>query len=510
MNLSTLAGGLSVAVLLLCSGMPARHTHAAGVLKLQIMDRQTNEPVAARVVMIGPRGREVPVRRATAAGVGWAIDSQIDLEVPSGDFQFHLTRGPEYRIMTGNFQIDRTAEDTHTITLERFVDTQAEGWLCGDLFVDHKLRDLPLLMRAEDLDIIALATRSSDGKATAAEPPTDPIDCGSDTMQIATDNVIDRREGSGLLIIGGNPEIDSVDADAPSSLLFRAAMDDPDARFVVENPFAWDLPIWLASGRVAGFAVMGDFLQLDRSVSRVTNGRPATEPEYDNPLGLGFWADDIYRHLLDAGFRIPPVAGSGSGNRAVKNPLGYNRVYVHAGDQPTPAAFWEGLWQGKSVVTNGPLLRPRLALQYPGHVFTSYGDEPQVLQMDLQLGTRDPVDYLEVIYNGSVIYSARLEEFKDDKGIIPAFTFDRSGWVVARVVTGYEKHYRAAVSAPWYIEIPGKPRISRASVEFFIDWLQQREQMLRKKSPEYIRSVSPFVRAARQFWEERLAQATVD
>ncbi|WP_145091864.1 CehA/McbA family metallohydrolase domain-containing protein [Rosistilla carotiformis] len=461
--------------------------------------------------MIGPRGREVPVRRATEAGVGWAIDGQIDLEVPSGDFQFHLTRGPEYRIMTGNFQIDRTAEDSHTITLERFVDTQAEGWLCGDLFVDRNLRDLPLLMRAEDLDIVAVANRDGDGQPIAqGSETTRAADANSETMDIATDNMRDRREGSGLLIVDADPAIQPVDADAPSSLLFRNARDAPGARFVVENPFAWDLPIWLASGKVNGFALMGDFLQLDRSVTRVSNGRPATKPEYNNPLGLGFWADDIYHQLLEAGFRIPPVAGSGSGYRTIKNPLGYNRVYVQCGEQVSPEAFWSGLWTGRSVVTNGPLLRPRLDAQYPGYVFTSYGNEPLELQMDLQLGTRDPVDYLEVVYNGKVIYSARLEEFKDNKGIIPAFTFDRSGWVVARVVTGYEKHYRAAVSAPWYIVFPDQPRISRSAAEFFIDWLQQREQMLQKKSPEYIRSVAPFIRAARSFWDERLQQATVD
>ncbi|QDS87786.1 hypothetical protein EC9_19680 [Rosistilla ulvae] len=510
MNLRTfIERSLAAATLLGCASFP-HSARAAGVLKLQIKDRQSNQPVAARVVMIGPRGREVPVRRATNAGIGWAIDGQIDLEVPSGDFQFHLTRGPEYRIMTGNFQIDRTAEDSHTITLERFVDTQAEGWLCGDLFVDHKLRDLPLLMRAEDLDIVSLANRTGDGKPTQTEADASAAEIGIETMQITTDNMIDRREGSGLLVVGADSTIQPVDDDAPSSLLFRNARKAPQARFVVENPFAWDLPIWLASGKVNGFALMGDFLQLDRSVSRVSNGRPATQPEYDNPLGLGFWADDIYHHILEAGFRIPPVAGSGSGYRSIKNPLGYNRVYVQCGEETSPEAFWSGLWSGRSVVTNGPLLRPRLDSQYPGHVFTSYGNEPLELQMDLQLGTRDPVDYLEVIYNGAVIYSARLEEFKDSKGVIPAFTFDRSGWVVARVVTGYDKHYRAAVSAPWYIMFPDQPRISRSAVEFFIDWLQQREQMLLKKSPEYIRSVTPFIRAARSFWDERLEQATVD
>ncbi|MEZ6090957.1 MAG: hypothetical protein R3C05_23640 [Pirellulaceae bacterium] len=242
--------------------------------------------------------------------------------------------------------------------------------------------------------------------------------------------------------------------------------------------------------------------------ARLLAFRPDATPDrqYDNPLGLGFWADDIYQNLLEAGFRIPPIAGSGTD----KNPIGYNRVYVHCDQPPTPEAFWRGLWQGKSVITNGPILRPRLDLQYPGHVFQGTTGQPLRLQMDMQLGTRDPVDYMEVLFNGNVIYTARLEEFKDNKGIIPAFTFDQSGWVLARVITGYEKHYRAAVSAPWYIEFDNQPRISRKGVGFFIDWLKQREAMLIEKSPEYIQSVAPMVRAARTFWADRLSQATVD
>ena len=42
------------------------------------------------------------------------------------------------------------------------------------------------------------------------------------------------------------------------------------------------------------------------------------------------------------------------------NPVGYNRVYVHCGEELTWDKWWENLRRGQVVVTNGPLLRPRV------------------------------------------------------------------------------------------------------------------------------------------------------
>jgi hypothetical protein len=58
--------------------------------------------------------------------------------------------------------------------------------------------------------------------------------------------------------------------------------------------------------------------------------------------------------VLNCGLRIPPSAGSGSG--VLPNPVGYNRVYVHLDEQLTYDGWWQGFKQGRSLVTNGPLL----------------------------------------------------------------------------------------------------------------------------------------------------------
>ena len=62
--------------------------------------------------------------------------------------------------------------------------------------------------------------------------------------------------------------------------------------------------------------------------------------------------------------------------------------------------------KGHSIATNGPLLRPKLGGKIPGHVFTAHTGEVLELQPELTLAVRDPVEYLEVIKNGTVFYSA--------------------------------------------------------------------------------------------------------
>ena len=123
---------------------------------------------------------------------------------------------------------------------------------------------------------------------------------------------------------------------------------------------------------------------------------------------------------------------------------------------------------------------------------------------------RDPVEYLEVIHNGKVHYSARLDEFAKAGGMLPPVNAKESGWVTIRVVTLYEDHFRAAMSAPWYIEFEDQPRITRQSVNFFRQWLADYEERLKRLPAAELQRYVPYVRAARKFWERKAGQTTIN
>ena len=237
-------------------------------------------------------------------------------------------------------------------------------------------------------------------------------------------------------------------------------------------------------------------------------GKPRDKGRLRDPLGNGQWSEEIYYHVLNSGLRIPPSAGSASG--VLPNPVGYNRVYVWVDkNEFSYPAWWEAFKAGRVVVTNGPLIRPLANNRLPGHVFHGATGEELELEITLNLATREPIRYLEIVKDGRVAQSVRLDEIKDT-GHLPPVRFSESGWVLVRAVADIEKTYRFASTGPWYVEIGDQPRVSKASAQFFLDWLNERSENLKLDDADERREALSYHDAVRKFWEERVASANVE
>ena len=212
----------------------------------------------------------------------------------------------------------------------------------------------------------------------------------------------------------------------------------------------------------------------------------------------GRWAQEVYYHALNAGLRLPPAAGSGSG--ANENPIGTNRVYVHCDEHFDAESWWEGLVAGRVVVTNGPLLRPSVEGKPPGHIFRLDEDENLELSVALKLATRTPIPYLEIVKNGVADQQVEIASLAKSNGKLPPVTFDESGWFLVRAVTSGGEKYEMATTGPYYVEKNTQPRISRRSVQFFLDWLAEEETLATPAE-------RPAFAKAREFWQQRLKQA---
>jgi len=237
-------------------------------------------------------------------------------------------------------------------------------------------------------------------------------------------------------------------------------------------------------------------------------GKPRDKSKYPDPHGNARWSLDIYYHLLNCGVRLPPSAGSASG--VLPNPVGYNRVYVYCGDDFSYQSWWEGLRAGQVVVTNGPLLQPRVNGELPGHVFAAPAGEEVVLEITLDIGFREKIEYIQIIRNGRVDREVRLDEYAKQRGRFPDVVFQESGWMLIRAITNNQKTFRFASSGPYYVEIGGQPRISRKSAQFFLDWVTERAARIKLNDAEQREQVIVYHRAARDFWRQRLDSATVE
>jgi hypothetical protein len=292
--------------------------------------------------------------------------------LPAGDYFFEMERGPEYHIRTGRFTIQPRSQDHQLIEMVRFADLAKEGWYSGDLHVARSARDMPLLMEAEDLYLAPVITWT--GTVDRQSEQSSPADVPRPQGQLRLYHLLAGKEegpGGRLLLFGLRqpPPPVQVRQPYPSGVeLARLARQQPDSQLVAGHPFSWDLPVWAAGGYLDSVAVLCDQLrrQGDRDADEV-GGKTRDVRKYPSEEGVGRWAQDIYYHLLNCGLRIPPSAGSGSGDGP--NPLGYNRVYVFCGQEFSYDSWWRNLREGKVFVTNGPLLRPRVNGQLPGHVF---------------------------------------------------------------------------------------------------------------------------------------------
>lgn len=501
-----------------------------GELEFEVVDEKTGDPIAARVELTRPqlvspdlrnRGRAsrisatrvvrpLPARGTVPTSFGFVMDGHVNLKLKEGPYEFRVTHGPEYRVVRGNFTIEKTSEDGHTVALPRILDMTAFGWTSLDCLVPASAHDLEPRMRGADLDI----AWTTQGHPVIARP------IGGLVIYSGG-----RPKESGNESAGNQEAVpDTKDDDDLAALNNLASLDSDSSgatRVAIENPFAWPLPVYLASQRVDGTFVLGDWLRLDKTLTRPSSGRSLSDRQSRDNRTLGREAEQIYWEMLNVGFRMAPLAGTG--DEAGEHPVGYNRLYVHhARDEQltsqtehldvSGATIWNQVWQGNSFATNGPLLQPRLGGHVPGHVFELNEDATMSLTPEVTVTVRDPVEYLEVIVNGMVHYTAKLDEFAKAGGRISPITVRQPGWALIRIVTLHEGHFRAATSAPWYFEVNGKRRVSKRSVEFFQSWLADYESELKSRQNKTnhvdLSKYAPFIRASRKYWQTQLKHST--
>jgi hypothetical protein len=490
-----------------------------GLVTLSAFDEKTREPISVRFELRDGRGRAMRVRPEGAVFAGESIyfDGQVTLGLRRGQYQFLAEAGPEFITRPGKFTIDRHAEDTIEIPLERKVDMHQEGWWAGDLDVQVPLYDAPLMMRARALDFAPITTIVNDhGRCRKPKPmPGDTAGrtgLSSSPLLYGPWATLDHRRGGGLLAVGADTPVDicrfkAGDPSLPSAENSR----DAGAAIVALTPFAWDLPVWTAAGKLDAVAIINRHSQPNGVIDNETDGRPRDKTLFPDQIGHGRNSEAIYHHLLNCGLRIPPAAGSGAGasmgGRVVASPLGTNRVYVYCDETCTRESWLEGLRAGRVFVSNGPLLRTRVEGEPPGHVFQLDAGEKRGFQITLELAfyTQTQVDYLEIIQNGKIIHHARLDDFGKKRGRLPPVEFDSSGWFLVRAVTNNSNVYQFASTGPFYVESNYQPRISRASVQYFLTWLDDAAKKFAGNA-----AVLAEIDAARPFWQKLLEGATAD
>lgn len=493
-----------------------------GEITIDLLDPMST-PLQCRVRVLGPNGNILKVKSVDVVQ-GWSlVEGKLFFRGRAGDYRYEIYHGPEFAPVRGHFVLDKRSEAFDEVTLPRHADLASERWLAGDLLSYLPAQRTQRWLAAEGLFYAgSIAERS-------AEVPVDVANLPSQSENAAPQDDysgwMDSRAGSGLVIhhwpnrssaedvskqqlprtLGTPPDAWLADDKSPSSRWIVQAKsqsaEDQSLPVHVEIQKLWarDLPIWLASGRVDSVQLLSEHLTIDGQTAVEVQPLLMPEGKYEGGRAAGRIVEQIYFHMLEAGLRIPLTAGSGFGRRG--SPLGYNRVYALTGS-PSQQGWWRALRAGNSFVTNGPLMRVQINEMPPGHLFQS--PEPIELDIGLVLTTSDPVDYVEVLHNGTSLYRAALDEHAKQGGKIPLLKVSQSGWLMVRVVTGRDFTYRLATTSPFYFEIADQQRISRRSVEYFQRWLALARQQIAQLPQDQQDLHEPYLRSAEKFWQARL------
>ncbi len=471
--------------------------------------------IPARVHLADDRGQAVLAPGLPAFKDHFNFDGDVRLDLRPGSYTYTVERGPEYRRVSGRAEVAAGAVREHEFVLTRTIDLAAQGWYSGDTHVHRPPEDLPLLLRSEDLHVAPVLSVWNQRSYWKDRPLP-----GRLSIEVGPARVYhllaceDERRGGALLyfnltrplvLSGDEPEF-------PSPVVhLREALEQDGAWVDVEKPFWWDMPAWVATGKVQSIGLANNHMRRREMSDNEAWGRPRDRQEFPPPRGNGFYSQVIYYRLLNCGLRIPPSAGSASG--VLPNPVGYNRVYVQVDGPFSYAAWWTELGAGRSFVTNGPILLVQANGKSPGHVFRAASGERLTITLDVQVGGNDPMEAVEVIRDGAVI--ERLGSDSRGRRLRPKpLVFERSGWFLVRAVAQVPETFRFASTAPFYVEVKDRPRrVHRADVAYFLRWIDERiaalqEDRARQLSDPVRRSavLEPH-REARRFFDRLLRTA---
>jgi hypothetical protein len=497
----------------LAAALTAVPAMAKGKFLLRVVDAKTQTPIPFRFHFKTEKG----VYQRLPSLPFWhdhvAAPGDLPMELFRGNYYFEIDHGPEYNFYTGFFTINDGADDEKVVELKQAVDLPAEGWWSGDLDVRRPQREIEQAMLADDVRIVPLVTWSERKTDWAKNPPpADPIKRFDQNRFVHLVGGVDERDGGPIHLFNLSAPVPPADPAVPLAALLPKLAELRTANPLLHvnvDAAAWDLPLLVARGQVDSVAVITSALRRDKVVPS-TLTRPVPPGKYLPATGPAEFPQDVYFHLLNCGLRLPPTAGSGSGAStgaaAVGNPVGYNRTYVDV-DRPdfSYEAWWSGLAAGQVTITNGPLIRPQADGASPGFLFASEGD-PVSLDLQMNLTTRDKATYVEIIRDGRLVQNLPLRDWAEKREIAPV-AFQESGWCLIRVRCDHPQTYRFAMTAPWYVTFRGKPRVSKASAEFFLEWVNERAAKLKIADAETRAAAEKEIEFARSWWRKKVDEA---
>lgn len=491
---------------------------SAGELRGTIVDAAGGTPLAARIYIQDGTGEWFFAESADADGSAVTYDKQrapssiekhttlsahpFRADLPSGDYTLTVERGKEYVPVTQKVQIGSDPTEVK-IELRRWIDMSEHGWYSGETHVHRAMNELPNLMLAEDLNVALPLTYwvtvsdTPPGQGDKNSPPVEPrvveVDSRHLIYPMNTEyeifSVGEKQHTLGAvfalnhrtLLKQGVPPVAPIaeQVHGEGGLLELDKHNWPWSMMIVPvmkvdlyeltNNHTWRVPFTFTDWGERPAAYMNS----------EQNARGLTEAGW-----IDFTFENYYA-LLNSGFRLRPTAGTASGVHPV--PLGFGRAYVHLGNEFSYDNWIDGLDQGRSFITTGPMLDVRLNEQFPGDTFHQGG----AYRLTGWARSVAPLSKIEMLAAGKVVRTIRPQNRQESNGgfvttIDERLEFDSSTWVAVRCYQPLDDgRFRFAHTAPFHIDVEGRPlKPSRDEIAYLIQRVEAEIERNRGLLPE--------------------------
>ena len=188
----------------------------------------------------------------------------------------------------------------------------------------------------------------------------------------------------------------------------------------------------------------------------------------------------VWYRLLNCGFHLPAAAGTDAmaNFASLRGPVGLNRVYVNMPKKPLHIADWlQGLKQGRTFATNGPLIGLQIGDKEIGETLKLPAEKKEA-KFSAWMRSVVPIEHLEIICNGKAVKTIEMTSDKQSADIQDALTISDSGWCLLRAYSDKAEYpildmYPYATTSPIYIEVAGSKPNSKEDASYFEAWIDR-------------------------------------
>ena len=385
--------------------------------------------------------------------VAFYVKGSYEGKLPTGTYELVVTRGPEFRMYHGQFEVHEGQTTQVSVAMERYANLPSRGWFSGDDHI-HLARDenrdstVWTQVAAEDVHVGNLLQMGNIAGTYFEQPAW---------------GKAGRYEHNGYLIASGqeDPRTGQLGHTIHHNLQHPIHLSQ-DTYFLYNRVFDESH----RQGGISGFAHLNaDWFNVHRGVALEV---PFGKVDFLEIFQAGKLLTGIWYDFLNLGYKLTPSAGS---DFPYTDLPGVVRDYVQVKGTNNPDAWYASFRAGHVYVTNGPFLE----FTVNGHPM---GDEIHVARgsrLDISAQAQmnpdvDKLDCLELVVLGDVT-ATEAAHGKEQVTLDTHLTADHSMWIAVRAYGSRQEEWNttAAHSAPVYVIVDGEPTWKREQVPLLVD-----------------------------------------